>query len=667
MPNRPTLVALTLAVLIFSVTGSAASGPVVVPSPDGRIEVHLSVKERLDPYPAGTRLYYSISVDGRDILLDSPFGLDFKDMPPIARDLAIKDQSRRSVNQSWKTVVGKSSLVVDRYNEVRLALEETKDPGRRIEFVVRAYDDGVAFRYYIPAQPSVGTFLLTSERSEFHFAGNHTVWAARYDTYVSHQENEFDRIPLNKITTANIVGLPLTVEIDKSTYVAVTEADLADWAGMYLTALGNQPDALVTTLSPLPTMPGVLVRSSAPRYSPWRVIMIGRTPGALIESNLILNLSEPCALSDTSWIKPGRSAWDRWWSGSYAPDANFKVGMNTQTMNYFTRLAADMGWEYVLVDWYWYGDPEKPVADITHPAPDVDIPAIVQYARERNVKVLLWLRWNHAERQMEEAFPLYEKWGIAGVKIDFMQRDDQEMVNFYEKTVKLAAKHHLLVDFHGAYKPTGIRRTWPNLITREGVLGNEYNKWSSRVTPEHNVTIPFTRMLAGPMDFTPGGFRHATKANFRPQDSAPFVMGTRAHQLAMMVVYESPLQVLCDSPYAYRNQKGTEFLKVVPTTWDETRVLNGEIGEYVTIARRAANRWFLGGMTNSTPRDWDITLDFLEPGQYQLRLFRDTEESAEYPDRLEEEARTVNSGDNLHLKLPPAGGFAAWLEQLAQK
>ncbi len=667
MSNRPILAPLALAILLFPAIGFAASEPVTVSSPDGRIQLHLSIKEKLEPYPSGSRLYYSVSVDGKEILLDSPFGLDFKDMPPIARDLAIKGQPRRSVNESWKTIYGKSSLVVDRYNEVRLYLEETREPGRRIEFVVRAYDDGVAFRYYIPAQPSVGNFSLTSERSEFHFAGNHTVWAARYNTYVSHQENEFDRVPLDRITTANIVGLPLTIEVDKSTYVALTEADLTDWAGMYLTALGNQPNALVTTLSPLPTMPGVLVRSAAPRYSPWRVIMIGRTPGALIESNLILNLSEPCVLADTSWIKPGRSAWDRWWSGSYAPDTNFKVGMNTHTMNYFTQLAADMGWEYVLVDWYWYGDPEKPLADITRSAPDVDIPAIVRYAKERNVKVLVWLRWNHAERQMEEAFPLYEKWGIAGVKIDFMQRDDQEMVNFYEKTVKLAAKYHLLVDFHGAYKPTGIRRTWPNLITREGVLGNEYNKWSSRVTPEHNVTLPFTRMLAGPMDFTPGGFRHATKANFRPQDSAPFVMGTRAHQLAMMVVYESPLQVLCDTPYAYRNQKGREFLKVVPATWDRTHVINGEIGEYVTIARRSGDRWFLGSMTNSTPRDLDIPFDFLEPGQYQLHLFRDAEESAEYPDRLEEETRAVNSGEKLHLKLAPAGGCAGWLERTAQK
>ena len=667
MSIRLSLAAMILGPILFSDTGVTASESISVSSPDGRIQVHLSIKEKLDPYPAGTRLYYSVSVDGREILLDSPFGIDFKDMSPIARDLAIKDQSRRTVRETWKPVYGKSNLVLDHYKELWLALEETREPGRRIEFIVRAYDDGIGFRYYLPSQPSLGSFLLTSERSEFHFAGNHTVWAARYDTFVSHQENEFDRIPLSRITPANIVGLPLTIEVDKSTYVALTEADLTDWAGMYLTAIGNKPNALVTTLSPLPTMPGVLVRSATPRYSPWRVIMIGRTPGALIESNLILNLSEPCALTDTSWIKPGRSAWDRWWSGSYAPDANFKVGMNTQTMNYFTQLAADMGWEYVLVDWHWYGDPEKPLADITRSAPDVDIPAIVRYAKDRNVKVLLWLRWNHAERQMEEAFPLYEKWGIAGVKIDFMQRDDQEMVNFYDKTVKLAARHRLLVDFHGAYKPTGMRRTWPNLITREGVLGNEYNKWSTRVTPEHNVTLPFTRMLAGPMDFTPGGFRHATKANFRPQDSAPFVMGTRAHQLAMMVVYESPLQVLCDSPYAYRNQKGAEFLKVVPTTWDETRVLNGEIGEYVTIARRSGNRWFLGSMTNSTPRELDVALDFLESGQYQVRVFRDADESAEYPDRLEEETRAVHSGDKFRMKLAPAGGSACWFERLREK
>ncbi len=446
--------------------------------------------------------------------------------------------------------------------------------------------------------------------------------------------------------------------------MAITEANLDDWAGMYLSGAGSCPNALVTTLSPRPDEPGVLVRSRAPRYSPWRVLMVGQRPGDLIESNLVLNLSEPCTLQDTSWIKPGKSAWDRWWSGSYAPDVNFPVGMNTASMNYFTQFAADMGWEYVLVDWTWYGDPLIPNADITKSVPEVDLPAIIQYAHQRKVGVLIWLRWNHVARQMEEAFPLYEKWGISGVKIDFMDRDDQEMVNFYQQVVKKAAQHHLLVDFHGAYKPTGLQRTYPNLVTREGVMGNEYNKWSNRVTPEHKLTLPFTRMLAGPMDFTPGGFRHASKATFRAQDVAPFVMGTRAQELAMLVVYESPLQVLCDSPYNYRGQPGLEFYRIVPTTWDETKVLNGQVGEFITMARKSGNRWFVGAMNDSKARTVEVPLSFLESGRFTLQFFADAADAADFPDRIATGNRQVSNSDRLSISLAPGGGYAAVLTPL---
>jgi alpha-glucosidase len=650
-----------LIALLACILPSVAADSISVSSPNRRNTVALSIRERLEPYPAGERLYYSVVRDGREILLDSPFGLDFKNMPPLARDLAVRKVERREIRDTWRTVVGKSAEVVDHCNELRVFLEETREPKRRLEFIVRAYDDGVAFRYYLPEQPGVGEFLLANERAEFHFGGDHTVWAGRQDKFQGPQEVEFDRISLSALTPANIVLLPLTIQVDDSTYVAVTEANLTDWAGMYLTAAGTGPNALVTRLAPLPKEPGVVVRSRAPRYSPWRVIMIGDRPGDLIESNLVLNLSEPCAIADTSWIHPGRSAWD-WWSANYAPDANFRVGMNTATMQYFTQFAADMGWEYMLVDASWYGNPLDPNADITTAIPEVDMPAILRYAKERNVKVILWLRWNHVAAQQDVAFPLYEKWGVAGVKIDFMDRDDQEMVNFYERTVKNAAAHHLVVDFHGAYKPAGMRRTWPNLLTREGVLGNEYNKWSARVTPEHTVTIPFTRMLAGPMDFTPGGFRHATPASFKARNSAPFVMGTRARQLAMLVVYESPLLVLCDSPYSYRGQKGLDFLRAVPASWDETRVLNGAIGEYVTIARRRGNLWFLGSMTNAKARKLKVPLTFLGEGAYKLHVFADTPESADEPDWMAEETRTVRGSETLTLDLAPAGGFAAWLE-----
>ena len=666
--NSIRLLSLAVIALLSSLPGSAlAPNAASVSSPDGRNTVVVAIKEHLEPYPSGLRLYYSVLRDGREMLLDSPFGLDFKNQPPLARNLVIRKQEQREISNTWKTVAGKSADVVDHCRELHLWLDETTAPNRHLEFFVRAYDDGIAFRYGLPAQPGASEFLLTSERSEFHFPANHTVWAGRQNSFAGPQEVEFDKLKLSEVTAANLLILPLTIEAGPGTYLALTEAELTDWAGMYLTAAGTGANSLVTTLSPRPSEPGVVVRSITPRTSPWRVLMIGDRPGQLIESNIVLNLSRPCQLADTSWIKPGRSAWDRWWSGDYIPDAKFKVGMNTETMKYFTRFAAEMGWEYVIVDWTWYGNPEDPNADITRTIPEVDMAEIVRYAHSLKVNVLLWARWNHIARQIDAAFPLYEKWGISGVKIDFMDRDDQEMVSFYENTVRKAAEHHLAIDFHGAFTPTGLRRAYPNLLTREGVMGNEYNKWSSRVTPEHTVTLPFTRMLAGPMDFTPGGFRSMRPADFKPRDVAPFVMGTRAHQLAMSVVYESPLQVLCESPYGYRGQPGIDFLKVTPATWDETRALNGVIGEYITIARRSGKRWFLGSMSGANARKSTLPLDFLGAGSFVAHIYADSPESVDSPNWLHEETRSVRSTDALTLDLAPAGGYAAWFEPILNK
>ncbi len=649
-------------ILILTVSSTLLAGlnlgaSAQVESPDGKVQIHISVKEKLDPYPLGKRIYYSILFRGKEILLDSPFGLDFKDMPPLARDLVITGEKRQTIKANWETVLGKNKNILDHCNELRLQLEEAFGLKRRMELIFRAYDDGVALRYYLPEQPAFRQFRLTSERTEFHFAGDHTIWAAQYGTFRSSQEMEFEKISLARVTSNSIIGLPLLVQVQEDIYVALTEADLTDWAGMYLAGAGSKPYALTTTLSPRPDEPGTLVKSEAPRYSPWRVLMIGEEPGRLIESNLILNLNEPNSVKDASWIRPGKAAWD-WWCGHYAPDADPPVGMNTATMNYFTQFAADMGFEYMLVDAGWYAMQRPPaVADITKSIPAVDIPALIQYAHDRKVNVMIWLYWSHVDRQLEEAFPLYEKWGISGVKIDFMDSDDQEMVNFYHRVLKKAAEHHLLVDFHGAYKPTGLQRTYPNYITQEGVLGNEYNKWSARVTPEHTVTIPFTRMLAGPMDFTPGGFRNVRQAAFKAQNSAPFVMGTRSHQLAMLVVYESPLLVLCDSPYDYRGQAGLDFLKMVPSSWDETRVLNGKVGEYITLARRKGENWYVGGMTNSEPREMTIPLSFLASGNYSARLFMDAAESADFPSRVKDETRNISRDEPLRVKLAPEGGF----------
>jgi alpha-glucosidase len=656
---------LTLVLIILSVlipAYSQAQQPVSVASPDGSVSVRLTIQEKLEPNPAGERLYYSVLFHGKQVILDSPMGLEFRNMAPLAANLKILNTDRKSIREEYQPVIDKNSNVLNHCNELLVELQEKGEYGRKLNIIFRAYNDGVAFRYELPDQPHIENFNLTSERTHFRFADNHQIWAADYGGFVSHQEMPFNAILLDDIRPGQVIGLPMLVKIADDAWAAVTEANLEDWAGMYLTG-GTLPHDVSTMLSPRHDDPGVLVKGTMPHHSPWRVVMLGTVPGRLVESNIIINLNEPCAIEDPSWIRPGKSAWDRWWSGDYAPDAKFEVGINTETSKYFTDLAAEMGWEFVLVDWWWYGDPMDPEADITTHDPKLDIHEVIRDANSKGVDVLIWLRWNHTARQMEEAFPLYEKWGVRGVKIDFMQRDDQEMVNWYHDVVKLAAKYHLTVDFHGAYKPTGIRRTWPNLLTREGVLGNEHNKWSADVTPEHTTTLPFTRMLAGPMDYTPGGFRQRHQRNFVIRDSAPYVMGTRTRELAYMVVYESPLQVICDSPYAYRNQPGTEFLKAVPTVWDETRVLHGMVGDDIVIARRNGDTWYIGAITDESARTLKLSTDFLGGGEWTLQEWTDPADADDYPNRLETTERTLRTGEKLVISMAAEGGYAAILKE----
>jgi alpha-glucosidase len=446
------------------------------------------------------------------------------------------------------------------------------------------------------------------------------------------------------------------VKVADDCYAAITEANITDYAGMYLKPGHSKTGFSVrSNLSPIPGEKenGDKVKFKFPHNTPWRVIMLGDTPGKLLESEIIMNLNEPCAIADPSWIKPGMCAWDHWWSG--------EVKVDNETIKKYIDLASEMGWPYQLIDWQWYGMFNKPEADITKVAPQLDMPGILAYAKSKNVRCWVWLYYTDVNRaDFDKACALYESWGIAGVKIDFMDSDDQAMVNWYARIVKTAAAHHLMVDFHGAYKPDGFRRTYPNLVTREGVMGNEYNKWSLRVTPEHMVTLPFTRMLAGPMDFTPGGFLNRTPEKFENGTPAQ-VQGTRALQLAQFVVYDSPFTVACDIPDNYKGQEGTEFLKKVKTMWDDTKVLNGQIGEFITTARRSGNEWFIGSMTNSETRSLEIKLDFLDAGKYKMVAFEDAPDAATNAESVMRTSKTVLKGDLLKIKMAPGGGFVAHL------
>jgi alpha-glucosidase len=390
--------------------------------------------------------------------------------------------------------------------------------------------------------------------------------------------------------------------------------------------------------------------------SPWRVIMLGDKLGSLIDSNLIGNLN-PDPSFDTSWIKPGKTAWD-WWSGPYLPPPD-KGGTDMPTIKRYIDFAGRSGFEYMMIDEGWclrsgHGGRAPEDADVTQAKADIDMPALVAYAAKKKVRLWLWVQWSLLDRQMDAALAQYEKWGIAGIKVDFMDRNDQQMIDYYHRLMRKAADHKLLVDMHGAYPPAGLNRTYPNYLTQEGIMGAEYNKWSRRVTATHNVSLAFTRMLLGPLDYTPGGFRNHTPADFEVVNSPPQVQTTRGHGLGMFVVYESPFQMVADSPDVYGNAAGFDFVKAVPTVWDETRFLAGDIDEYVVVARRRGSEWYLGAMGNEQPHEVSLPLDFLGDGKFKAKIYQD----GAAPTALNESSREVTKADTLTLKLAPSGGAA---------
>jgi len=636
-----------------------ASQEETVTSPNGKLAVTLTV----GPAPA-----LIVTLDGRTVAECPDLGLTLAEGArlggPLGDGLVVKDGVRKMVDESYDLVCGKRKRVRNRYNEMTLAYEEKAPPHRTFSLVLRAYDDGAAFRYVLPVQEGLETAVVMDENTRFSFPDGAEGWLLDLGKFTTAYETNYREAPLAEVGPKNLLGLPLLVKVDDATWAAVTEADLRGFTGLYLSGEKGSPGTLAARLAPLPGNKKVKARIALPFASPWRVIMAADSPCRLIESDIVTSLCPPQAIEDASWIKPGKAAWD-WWSGQRV--AGGKPGaMDTDTILHYVDFAAENGLEYMLIDAEWYGKHNDPDEDITTPIAALDLPRVMAHAREKNVGILLWLYWRCLEKQMDAAFSLYGKWGVAGVKVDYMNRDDQEMVAFYERVVKKAAEHRLLVNFHGAYKPTGLRRTWPNLITREGALGLEYSKWSADFTPRHGVTLPFTRMLAGPMDCTPGAFRTLGKDTFKPVNP-PAAQGTRCHQLAMYVVFESPLQFLPDYPDAYRGGTGLEFLKDVPATWDDTRALAGEPGRYIVMARRSGKEWFVGAMTDWEARDLRVPLDFLGEGGYAAEIYSDPAgEDADLSD-AEFDVLEVERADTLGVRLAPGGGCAVRIYPLGKR
>ena len=641
-----------LAFLCTATTVSAQDRHLV--SPDGAIDVTIG-QDATSKGPT-----YAIAFHGRSVIATSPLGLAFESYKKLGPDTAVTATTRASADTRYHLLAGKTALARDHYNELILGLTETGGARRRLDIVFRAYDDGVAFRYRLPVQPGFTDLRLAGELTEFAFPADYHCWGLNLGRFDTSHEGEYDPLTASQVRPHNLFETPVTCRTGAGdTSFALTEADLRDYAGSYLTGRETGALGFTTRLSPRLDDPAIAVKAdvrNAGLTTPWRVVMLGDTSGKLIESTILTNLNPP-PKGDFSWVKPGKTAWD-WWNGPTLK-ALPAAGMNDATIKAYIDFAAANGLPYMLIDDGWYvnsggGPVVYPGADIMSTVPAIDLPGLVRYAADRKVGLWLWANWRVLDARMDPVFARYAALGIKGFKVDFMDRSDQQIVEFYQRIFKASAAHHLMLDLHGAYHPTGATRTWPQFLTQEGVLGAEYNKWTRRITARHNVTLPFTRGLAGPYDYTPGGFRNATPATFRIEPQTPMVQTTRGHALAMYVVFDSPFMGVSDSPDNYTGASGFDFLRAVPASWDETQVVSGSIGERIVTARRSGKEWFVGAMTNEAPRTLDVPLNFLGGGRFTATIWQD----GPTPTDVVITRRIVTARDALPLTLAGSGGAA---------
>jgi alpha-glucosidase len=657
---------------------------VSVGSPSGKIRADLIVDADRG------KLLYSIERNGKRLIEPSSLDVRLVDLGPIAAGASIQNVARRDIDQSSTLLWGKSSHLRDHCRAATIRLKSKSGIAWDIE--LRAYEDGIALRYGFPEQDGLREFVIEGESTEFRLAGDPSILFMTLDHFKTSHEAPYERKNLSQLPENKLIAVPMLALWNDGSAVAITEARLRDFAGMYLekkpspfgrgkgegNAVQSSPppqpspqgggSVLQTRLAPLPERDNAVVAARAPHWSPWRVVLVGDHAGKLLESNLLLCLNDPPE-GDYSWLHPGKTTWP-WWNGTVehgppsTPELNFAIN------KYYMDFCAKHGIAYHAISsvaedrpWYVQRDPgfAWPHADtnILEARPDIDLPKILEYAATKGVGIRLWVNWKPLADNLDEAFATYESWGVKGLMIDFMDRDDQEMVRWQEQVLRAAARHKLHVQFHGSYKPSGEQRTFPNLFNREGVLNLEYLKWSDTCSPAHSVNVAYTRGLAGQVDYHLGGFRHASRSAFQPRDDRPSVLGTRAHHLALYVVFENPMPMLADIPSAYENQPGFDFLVDVPTTWDETRFVAGDTGEYVVVARRSGKNWYLGGITNWTPRKVTLPLDFLGTGKFEATLYQDVSEDGEKPNEVRIETRPVNATTMLEVTFASGGGFAA--------
>jgi alpha-glucosidase len=632
-----------------------------IQSPDGAVIAHVT---------AGAKLEWSVQHRGEQIIAPSAISLQFEGGDVLGDNAKITSSNAEKVNTAIRAINYIKASIPDNYNQLTINCKN----GYGVIF--RVYNDAVAYRFFTKKK---GEIILKHEEANFNFTDDHKaflpyMWDYRGGKiFNSSFEALYREIAISHFSSDSLAFLPVLVDVGSNTKVVILEADLEDYPGMYLDVNQTRkgfmgvyaPYPLAAELggyggiNDIPTKRAdYIAKTNGPRNFPWRAIAISQSDKELLNNDIVQKLAAPPRIADLSWIKPGQVAWD-WWNNWNISHVDFKAGINTPTYKYYIDFAAANKIPYIIMDGGW-----SEALDLTKIAPAIDLQEILDYGKQKGVDVILWASWYAVTQQMDTVFPLYAKMGVKGFKIDFVDRDDQKAVASLYEIARKAAEYHLLVDYHGVFKPTGLQRTYPNVIGYEGVKGLENYKWAVEDQPRYAVSIPYIRMVAGPMDYTPGAMRNAVRANFRPINDNPMSQGTRCNQLAMYVVFEAPLQMLADNPTTYmKEQECTDFITWVPTTFDETVPLDGKVGEYVALARKNGDNWYVGAMTNWDARNLTLDFSFLGDGVYQATVFKDGVNADRDATDYKREMMRISAGDKLSIQLAPGGGWAARLER----
>lgn len=600
-----------------------------VKSPNGKLIVRVDVAEQVR---------YSLWHEGEQVLNYSPISLSLEGQNPLGIQAKIKDVYMREINQQIVAQFYKRKQMKDHCNEMVLAFKE----GFQLHF--RAYDEGMAYRFEVTRNKP---FIVTNEEVTFNFGTDCDAFVPFVrggekktvkEQFINSFENVYTHLRLSEMPDNRIAFTPIVVELKGGKKLCIAESDVESYPGMFV-RVGRGEKTLEGVFAPYPKKlkqgghnnlqmlvterENYIARCEGKRMFPWRIVVVASEDKELLDNDLVYKLATPSRLEDTSWIKPGKVAWE-WWNYWGLSGVDFKAGINNDTYKFYIDFAASHGVEYIILDEGWAVNLK---ADLFQVVPDIDLKELVNYANAKQIGIILWAGYHAFERDLEAVCKHYSELGIKGFKVDFMDRDDQPMVDFHYRAAAMAAKYHLILDYHGTYKPTGLNRTYPNVINFEGVHGLEQLKFTGSEKVDqvtYDVTMPFIRMLAGPVDYTQGAMRNGSKRTFRAICEAPMSQGTRCRQLAEYVVFESPLSMMCDTPVLYEREKEcTSFITAIPTVWDESIALDGKIGEYVSLARRKGDVWYVGALTNWDGRQLTIDLSFLDEGNWVIEMYMD--------------------------------------------